>query len=95
MGDRLIGAFIATLGLPSVSPVLEAMRERLDAQFPGRGDDYVGLYPGLQRVVQAAGRVIRGPEDRGILVFMDDRYASARVRALLPSWWPQPTLLRR
>ena len=95
VGDRLIGAFIATLGLPSVSPVLEAMRERLDAQFPGRGDDYVGLYPGLQRVVQAAGRVIRGPEDRGILVFMDDRYASARVRALLPSWWPQPTLLRR
>jgi Rad3-related DNA helicase len=88
-GDRLIGAFIATLGLPPVGARQETLRERLEARF-GRGFDYAYQYPGLNKVVQAAGRVIRTPEDRGVVVLMDDRFARPEVRALLPGWWRLP-----
>lgn len=85
-GDRLVGAFVATLGLPQVNPRNEQLKERLEATF-GAGYDYTYLYPGLQKVVQAAGRVIRTHEDRGIVYLIDDRYGRAEVRALLPAWW--------
>jgi len=85
-GARLIGAFIATLGLPQVNPVNEQFRARLE-QLKGVGYDYTYLYPGLQKVVQAAGRVIRTTEDRGVIHLLDDRFARREVRALLPSWW--------
>ncbi|MDD0839527.1 ATP-dependent DNA helicase [Curvibacter sp. HBC61] len=85
-GRRLIGAFVATLGLPQVNPVNEQVRQRLQALF-GAGYDYTYLYPGLQKVVQAAGRVIRGPGDRGVVHLMDDRFARPEVRQLLPRWW--------
>ncbi|WP_458524489.1 ATP-dependent DNA helicase [Onishia taeanensis] len=88
-GERLIGAFIATLGLPPVEARQETLRERLEARF-GRGFDYAYQYPGLNKVVQAAGRVIRTPEDRGVVVLMDDRFARPEVRALLPGWWRLP-----
>jgi DNA excision repair protein ERCC-2 len=86
-GDRLIGAFIATLGLPQVNPVNEQIKTRMDAAFAGRGYDYTYLYPGLQKVVQAAGRVIRTPADEGVLFLMDDRFGRSVVRGLLPAWW--------
>lgn len=85
-GERLIGAFVATLGLPQVNPVNEEFKARLAALF-GSGYDYAYLYPGLQKVVQAAGRVIRTPEDEGVVHLIDDRFAQPRVRRLLPSWW--------
>lgn len=86
-GTRLIGAFIATLGLPQVNPVNEEMRRRLDASFRGAGYDYTYLYPGLRKVVQAAGRVIRTPADRGSVHLIDDRFGRPEVRRLLPAWW--------
>jgi DNA excision repair protein ERCC-2 len=85
-GSRLIGAFIATLGLPQVNPLNEAMRRRLEERF-GAGYDYTYLYPGLRKVVQAAGRVIRTPDDEGTVYLIDDRFARAEVRRLLPAWW--------
>jgi len=85
-GRRLIGAFLATLGLPQVNPVNEQIRQRMQALF-GAGYDYACLYPGLQKVVQAAGRVIRTPSDEGVVHLMDDRFARPEVRALLPAWW--------
>jgi DNA excision repair protein ERCC-2 len=85
-GRRLIGAFIATLGLPQVNPVNEKLRARLQKMF-GRGYDYAYLYPGLQKVVQAAGRVIRSEQDHGTVWLMDDRFARGEIRALLPAWW--------
>jgi DNA excision repair protein ERCC-2 len=85
-GERLIGAFVATLGLPQINPVNEQMRLRMETVF-GAGYDYTYLYPGLQKVVQAAGRVIRTQNDRGVLHLIDDRYADNKVLALLPSWW--------
>jgi DNA excision repair protein ERCC-2 len=85
-GDRLRGAFIATLGLPQVNPVNEQMRRRMQASF-GSGYEYAYLFPGMQKVVQAAGRVIRTPHDRGVLFLIDDRFARSEVRRLLPAWW--------
>ncbi len=85
-GERLIGAFVATLGLPQVNPVNEQLRERMGAMF-GAGYDYTYLYPGMQKVVQAAGRVIRTEQDRGVVWLIDDRFARLDVRALLPAWW--------
>ncbi len=85
-GARLIGAFIATLGLPPVNTINEEMRRRLHATF-GSGHDYAYLYPGLRKVVQAAGRVIRTPTDRGTVHLIDDRFARPEVLRLLPSWW--------
>jgi len=85
-GDRLIGAFVATLGLPQVNPVNEQLRQRMQAMF-GAGYDYTYLYPGMQKVVQAAGRVIRTEQDRGVVWLIDDRFARPDVQALLPAWW--------
>ncbi|MBU6259132.1 MAG: ATP-dependent DNA helicase [Burkholderiales bacterium] len=86
VGTRLIGAFIATLGLPQVNPVNEALRRRLGDAF-GAGYDYAYLFPGIRKVVQAAGRVIRATTDRGVIHLIDDRYARHEVRRLLPGWW--------
>lgn len=85
-GSRLIGAFIATLGLPQLNPVNEQMKLRMGAIF-GAGYDYTYLYPGIQKVVQAAGRVIRSQHDRGVVMLIDDRFGASRVRQLLPQWW--------
>ena len=85
-GDRLIGAFVATLGLPQVNPVNEQLRERMQKLF-GAGYDYTYLSPGIQKVVQAAGRVIRTESDRGVVWLIDDRFAQPGIRALMPAWW--------
>lgn len=85
-GARLIGAFIATLGLAQLNPVNEQFKQRMAALF-GAGYDYTYLYPGLQKVVQAAGRVIRTQDDRGVVMLIDDRFAEPRVQRLFPKWW--------
>jgi Rad3-related DNA helicase len=85
-GARLIGAFIATLGLPQMNPVNEQIRQRMQHTF-GAGYDYTYLYPGMQKVVQAAGRVIRTEADRGVVYLIDDRFGQSEVQELLPRWW--------
>nr|WP_315491460.1 ATP-dependent DNA helicase [uncultured Rhodoferax sp.] len=85
-GKRLIGAFIATLGLPQFDAVNHAICERMQALF-GRGHDYTYLFPGMQKVVQAAGRVIRTPTDTGAVLLLDERYREHRYRSRLPGWW--------
>lgn len=112
-GKRLIGAFIATLGMPQISPVNEEMRKRLAAYFgkgaaaelpahsrmrdapTDMGYNYTYLYPGLQKVVQAAGRVIRTPSDQGVIYLMDDRFTQPEVLQLLPNWWRVERLFAR
>ena len=87
-GKRLIGAFIATLGLPQVNPVNEQIKRRMGENFGQRqAYDYTYLYPGIQKVVQAAGRVIRTTQDQGAIFLMDDRFARPEVKRLLPGWW--------
>jgi Rad3-related DNA helicase len=85
-GARLIGAFIATLGLAQLNPVNEQMKQRMAAIF-GAGYDYTYLFPGVQKVVQAAGRVIRTQQDQGVVMLIDDRFGESKVKQLLPCWW--------
>ncbi|MCX5590792.1 ATP-dependent DNA helicase [Alcaligenes endophyticus] len=88
-GKRLIGAFIATLGLPQYNDWNEAVRDRMASAFgEQQAYNYAYLYPGMRKVVQAAGRVIRSEHDEGVLFLLDERYAQARVAKLLPAWWP-------
>ncbi len=93
-GKRLIGAFVATLGLPQLNAVNEQIRQRMQTMF-GAGYEYAYLYPGLQKIVQAAGRVIRTTTDRGSIFLIDDRYTRREVRQLLPSWWEVQQYQRR
>jgi DNA excision repair protein ERCC-2 len=87
-GKRLIGAFIATLGLPQLNVVNEEIKARVQDMFgEANGYDYAYLYPGMQKVVQAAGRVIRTTDDRGVVYLLDDRFGRAKVKNLLPGWW--------
>lgn len=85
-GSRLTGAFIATLGLPQINPVNEQVRQRMSTRF-NAGYDYTYLFPGIQKVVQAAGRVIRTQLDQGIVYLIDDRFTRLEVLRLLPGWW--------
>jgi DNA excision repair protein ERCC-2 len=85
-GDRLIGAFIATLGMPQANAINDAIAQRLQSAFGAR-HEYTYLYPGLQKVTQAAGRVIRSTSDRGSLHLIDSRYAWTSVHRHLPGWW--------
>lgn len=85
-GRLLIGAFIATLGLPQFNRINEELRRRMDATF-GEGYDYTYLFPGIRKVVQAAGRVIRTPTDRGSVHLIDDRFSRPEIVRLLPRWW--------
>ncbi|MFL1407147.1 helicase C-terminal domain-containing protein [Marinobacter sp. M1N3S26] len=89
-GDQLIGAFVATLGLPPFDPWHEVLKTRLDARF-ATGYDYTYRIPGLQKVAQAAGRVIRTPEDEGVIWLIDDRFLQTANRSLLPGWWFDPS----
>ena len=92
-GARLIGAFIATLGLPQINAVNEEIKNRMATYFEAQDDitgkayNYTYLYPGLQKVVQAAGRVIRTQDDKGVIYLMDDRFTRPEVQGLLPAWW--------
>jgi DNA excision repair protein ERCC-2 len=85
-GERLTGAFVATLGLPQVNSVNEQVRNRMNAAF-GQGYNYAYLFPGIRKVVQAAGRVIRTQLDQGVVYLIDDRFSRPEVMRLLPSWW--------
>lgn len=89
-GTKLIGAFIATLGLPPINPVNETYRQVIERKF-GNGYECTYTYPGIRKVVQASGRVIRTLSDKGTLHLMDDRFATSGVRRLLPAWWSVAT----
>ena len=58
----------------------------MQRQF-GCGSEFTYLYPGLRKVAQAAGRVIRSTTDRGVIYLIDDRFKNEAVRALMPRWW--------
>ena len=85
-GKQLIGAIIVGTGLPGISNERNILREYYDLTRE-RGFDYAYTYPALNRVFQAAGRVIRREEDRGVIVLIDDRYATPQMQALLPEHW--------
>ena len=85
-GDRLLGVTVIGVGLPRLS--LE--RDILQLYFQttrGEGYDYAYRFPGMQRVLQAVGRLIRTEQDRGTALLIDQRFNESRYRVLFPEWW--------
>ncbi len=82
-GDRLIGTVVIGVGLPYPTPEREACREYYDERCDA-GKEYAYLYPGMNRVLQASGRVIRTENDRGVLVLIDDRLCEPFYRDMIP-----------
>ena len=85
-GERLSGAVIVGIGLPQVCPERNTIRTYYEEKN-GMGFEYAYLYPGMNKVLQAAGRVIRTDEDRGVVLLIDERFSQPRCRKLLPDWW--------
>ena len=85
-GDRLSGAIIVGVGLPQVCNERNILRRYFDEQL-GTGFDYAYTYPGINRVLQAAGRVIRTENDMGVVILLDERFSFQNYRDLLPSEW--------
>jgi DNA excision repair protein ERCC-2 len=85
VGDRLSGAVIVSVGLPAVCPERDLIRAYFDQQ--DNGFDVAYRFPGINRVLQAAGRVIRSDRDRGAILLVDKRFCRSDYRFLLPSQW--------
>ena len=92
--ERLIGAVIIGTGLPQVNVEQEILREYFDSQG-GRGFDYAYQYPGMNKVMQAAGRVIRTLRDKGVIALLDDRFLRPEYTALFPREWGSFTVVNR
>jgi len=85
-GRRLIGTVIVGTGLPGLSNERNILRDHYE-NTRERGYDYAYVYPGMNRVLQAAGRVIRREDDCGVVVLVDDRYSEERIKSILPQHW--------
>lgn len=86
VGEKLIGVAVVGIGLPQLSLERDVIRDFWqNASRPGF--EFAYRFPGMNRVLQAAGRVIRSERDRGIVLLMDDRFARADQRELFPRWW--------
>lgn len=91
--DRLIGAVVVGTGLPQVCNEREIVKKYFDSRGM-KGFDYAYLYPGMNKVLQSAGRVIRTEEDRGIILLLDDRFCQNQYRELFPREWKNVRLCR-
>lgn len=85
VGERLSGAVIVGVGLPAICPERDLIRHYFDRR--GAGFDFAYRFPGINRVLQAAGRVIRTDQDRGALLLVDQRFDRPTYQGLLPDQW--------
>ena len=92
-GDRLIGTAIVGVGLPQVNWEQEILREYYK-RTNGRGFQFAYQYPGMNKVLQAAGRVIRSPQDRGVILLIDSRFEASDYRRLFPPHWNDAVSVR-
>lgn len=82
-GKRLIGSIVIGVGFPRIANEGDIIKD----YYKEKGFDYAYIYPGINKVLQAAGRVIRTEEDEGRLLLIDDRYFSNKYKGLLPKDW--------
>lgn len=85
-GDRLVGVTVIGVGLPRLSVERDILLFYFH-QTRGAGFDYAYRFPGMQRVLQAVGRLIRTEEDEGSALLIDHRFTERRYRDLFPAWW--------
>lgn len=84
--ERLIGAFLVGTGLPQVCNEREILKQYFDRNGEN-GFSYAYLYPGMNKVLQAAGRVIRTAEDRGVILLLDERFLERQYQEVFPREW--------
>lgn len=85
-GEKLVGAVIVGTGLPQISYEREILKKYYDGKREN-GFDYAYRFPGMNKVLQSAGRVIRTREDRGVILLLDERFCSLDYRNLFPREW--------
>ncbi|MBB6218903.1 Rad3-related DNA helicase [Anaerosolibacter carboniphilus] len=93
VGDRLVGAIIVGVGLPQIC--LE--RDIIMNYFQEKnhlGYEYAYMYPGMNKVLQGAGRVIRSEWDQGVVLLIDERFRHSRYQKLFPQEWSNPSFVR-
>ena len=84
--DSLIGVIVVGTGLPAINTASELLRQFYDEK-EGCGYEYAYVYPGMNKVLQAAGRVIRTDEDRGVILLLDNRFLESSYNSLFPVEW--------
>lgn len=88
VGEKLIGAMIVGVGLAQLNVESNIISRHYDeVREQGTGFDYAYVYPGMNKVLQAAGRVIRTESDRGAVILIDDRFATPKYTSLFPAHW--------
>ena len=92
--DRLIGVAIVGTGLPMVGPERELYKDYYDA-LSGSGFEHAYLWPGMNKVLQAGGRVIRTEDDRGVILLLDERFTGRTYESLLPREWENRVVIRK
>ncbi len=85
-GDRLVGVIVVGVGLPQLGVERNMLKDYFNEQGKN-GYDYAYVFPGMNKVLQAGGRLIRSETDRGTLVLIDDRYLQTQYQRLLPEEW--------
>ena len=85
-GDRLIGAVVVGVGLPRLNPERDILRDYFHRE-KGKGYEFAYLYPGMNKVLQGVGRIIRTERDKGAALLIDDRYLQGAYEKLMPQEW--------
>ena len=85
--DKLIGVIIVGVGMPQIGIEREIIKDHM--KDSNKGFDYAYVYPGMIKVLQAAGRCIRTDDDKGVILLLDNRYSQRRYQSLFPyEWYP-------
>lgn len=92
IGDRLNAAAIVSVGLPGVGLETNLLKDYFQEK-EGKGFEYAFIYPGMNKIAQAAGRVIRTPDDKGHVLLIDDRFLTSRYQNLFPLHWKRMDLI--
>ncbi|MCB5940967.1 ATP-dependent DNA helicase [bacterium 210820-DFI.6.52] len=92
-GERLIGSIVVGVGLPQLNPETDVIRDYYEGQNR-MGFAFAYQFPGMNKVLQAAGRVIRSEGDRGVVLLIDERFSAPRYRQLFPEHWRHARTVR-
>lgn len=93
VGDRLIGTIIVGVGLPQICLERNIINDYFKKKN-NQGFEYAYMYPGMNKVMQAAGRVIRREEDKGIVLLIDERFIHRKYYKLFPKEWNNPRICK-
>ena len=86
VGDKLSGVLIVSVALPQINYTNELLKEHFDERF-NDGFNYSYTYPGFNKLLQSAGRVIRSNEDKGVIIIADKRITNYKYLSMIPSHW--------